>query len=174
MQAPTDNLYKFLSISGLICLLFFIFDANNRSEALGEKINGWRMEQAILEVQVGTLKSDVEGFDASLESAAKNGIDKELLKEFRSGWDINNQKLGEIKITRAKIKLNSELAQEGLGRLHRIWWQYGFLGSASFVLFVLGMCLWYFKTQRYIDLKEAIIPSATIPNKIKDKLPRRG
>ena len=173
MQAPTDNLYKFISISGLVCFIFFNFDMTKKTEALSSKVEVWRLENSVLTAQNKNLEKDIDRFSVTLANAKKNGVDSDYVKELDQTWESQHARLAEINITKAKLDLTADLIREGLEEVKRIYMLYRFLGSLSFGLFTLGLFLWYRKTQRYLDIKEAIIPDSRVRVAFKDRLPRR-
>lgn len=172
MQAPTDNLYKFLAISGLVCSLFFYFDYTKRKDELLALQNTQRMATAVLKVKMDAAKEKQKSLKEDLDVMLGRDHTLEEALEIRTQWERDQPELKELFLLYAKWDASNNMLDESRERLEDIWDSYKKLGVSSFVLFVFGLCLWYFKTQRYLDLKE-IPADKLVQTKLKHRLPRR-
>ena len=167
MQAPTDNLYKFLAIAGMLCFVFFFFDLNKRADDLDSKIDTLSMQQA-------EFLATLEGLTESAERITK-GVDvllagKPSAKDLKSAEDKLvvlsekvQDKFGELKIVNAKLNKSIDLAKEYLDKLKRLESLYAILQFVSLVVAIVGVSLWYFRTQKYLDLKDKQSLNSTSP-----------
>lgn len=157
MQAPTDNLYKFMAIAGLICSIFFYFDYNKRYDSFMETINIRRMEATEIAAKLEIIKKKQDRLDEKTAKAQKNDSDIETWKEIRNGWEANQPLFDEIDMLQAKSGQNIEFIKESRDELSSLLKLYRKLGFASMFLCVVGMFMWYTKTQKFLDIKERTI-----------------
>lgn len=172
MQAPTDNLYKFLAISGLVCSLFFYFDYAKRKDELLVQQNAQRMATAVLQVKIDAAKEKQKNLSRNMVSVLGRDHTSEEALELKAQWERDQPELNELFLLHGKWNASNDLLHESKERLEDIWVAYTKLGTSSFVLFVVGLCLWYFKTQRYLDMKE-VPGDRSVQARVKHKLPRR-
>ncbi|NWE12783.1 hypothetical protein [Pseudomonas yamanorum] len=158
MQAPTDNLYKFFAIAGMLCFVFFFFDLNRRSDELESNIDKLTVQQAEflatlegLEETADRTQKEIKGLIARkpsvkelVDAQAKLGVFKESIQS----------KFFELKIVNAKLNANIDLVKGYYDKLKRLMEFYKLLQNISLVISFVGVFLWYFKTQRYLDLKD--------------------
>lgn len=158
MQAPTDNLYKFLAIAGMLCFVFFFFDLNKRADELESKIDSLTMQQA-------EFLATLEGLSESTDRMTKNVNDlmasKPSFDELQSAHnrlitfrEQLQEKLTQLKVVNAKLNVSIDLLRGYFEKLKRLSHFYGSLQLASLGVVLIGGLLWYFRTQRYLDLKE--------------------
>lgn len=159
MQAPTDNLYKFLSIIGMLCFVFFFFDLNKRSDDLESRIDTLTIQQAEFLAALEVVKVDSERLSkviADLNSGTPTI--KELVDAFPlllSTRDKIQSRLDESKVVSAKLNANVGLVRGYFEKLKRLTNIYAWLQCISLLVSFIGAFLWYYKTQRYLDLKDA-------------------
>lgn len=158
MQAPTDNLYKFMAISGLLCFVFFFFDLNRRLDELNATLDTWAMQQAEFSAQREAVNDSVEymaGKARVLKEEKPSRKQKEaMLKELGSFQDELQVKFESQKIINAKLNKGIELAKNKLEDIKHISKLYNCLKIFSLVVAGLGIFLWYIKTQKYLDIKD--------------------
>jgi len=165
---PTDNLYKFLAITGLILCLVSIFYPT---------IEGDKIDREIIQLETNTniylresehLNREQDFFEEKLDDAKLAAKSKTLSKQGRDSISRElleiDRKVLELRIKAAEqqgyakqiLRLNSRL------RLMNKCANYGF--NSGVVLMFLGFILWYLQVQRYQDLimkNEAGIASPT-------------
>ncbi|MBA6058119.1 hypothetical protein [Pseudomonas juntendi] len=167
MQAPTDNLYKFLAIAGMLCFIYFFFDYNKRADALDARIDALTMQQAEFlatvealtewaEEHTKSVKSDF--FDNPSEQSAKDAFAK--LSKAR---DEVSAKFRELKVVNAKLNKSIDIVKETFDKLKRLSFLYDIYQFASLFVAFLGVYLWYYRTQQYLDLKEKQVPIIANP-----------
>lgn len=156
MQAPTDNLYKFLAISGLICILFFYFDYNQRKEQVQNKKDEWMvsalelnsaMEASSRELKALEMRYDKFGTQAKTADEQKAEFDR------AAAFQQEFNKLG-IKVEPATYKL--QIVRRLEGELATLRSRYIIYSVISLITFLFGIILWYYRTQRHLDAKERI------------------
>ena len=121
---PTDNLYKFLAISGLAIFLISILYPYFRIHELGIRIIEAELKIRVLGLDVDNLAQDSH---PSREAVLQKQI---KLEELQNNQNINRFLLNELLLVR-------HFAQFGI--------------LAGFVLSVLGFHLWYTRLQFYQD-----------------------
>lgn len=173
MQAPTDNLYKFMAIAGLICSLFFYFDYNKRYDALNDGVNLIRMDVAVVKAKIEAYRGRQSYIQQRIAEAEKNNFNLEAYNGIRKAWEDNLPGFDELILLQAKSTQNIEIIKESEAELRKLFQIYCWLGLASILLFLYGMWLWYFRTQKYIDLKEKVVVAPLTKPRFRDTLPRR-
>lgn len=116
---PTDNLYKFLAISGLIIFIFFTYFAESTKEKYLNEFYILDKDNKILTLEKSVVSND---FDKQLE-IKKDSLELENRYTFLSkNWD---------KFIHKRFKL---------------YFWLGFLGTS---ISIFGFIMWYLKTQKY-------------------------
>ncbi|WP_249675463.1 hypothetical protein [Pseudomonas abieticivorans] len=154
MQAPTDNLYKFMAIAGLVCSLFFYFDYHKRYDALIETINLRKMEAVIISAKVEAIQGKQDLLKERMAEAEKNKEKLEAWLELRKSWENSQPLIDEVSLLQAQNVQNVEFVKESIAELDYLLCLYKWLGIPSLLLSVIGMILWYVMTQRFLDIKE--------------------
>ena len=173
MQAPTDNLYKFMAIAGLICFLFFYFDYSKRYVLLNESINSARMDTAVITAKIEAYRGKQSYIQKRIVEAERDNLSLEVYTSIRKSWEDNLPGFDELVLLQAKNVQSVEIIKKSRAELDWLFRIYLGLGVISLLLCLYGMCLWYFRTQRFLDLKEKnVVPPLTKP-RFRDTLPRR-
>ncbi|WP_426108540.1 hypothetical protein [Pseudomonas sp. TWR1-1-4] len=158
MQAPTDNLYKFLSIVGMICFVFFFFDLNKRSDDLELKIDSLTIQQVEFLATLDAIKTDSNRLSkviANLNSGTTTLKDLMVaMPSLEATRDKIQSRFDEAKLVNAKLNANLELVKSYFEKLKNLAYLYGWLQCVSLIVAFVGMLLWYYRTQRYLDLKD--------------------
>lgn len=173
MQAPTDNLYKFMAIAGLICSLFFYFDYNKRYDLLNGAINLQRMENVVISSKIEAYRDKQSRVTQRAKEVREYNPTLEMLEVVRKEFEANQPDLNELSLLQAKSELNIKFIKESKDQLDELFRGYIFLGVASLMLCLFGMSLWYFRTQKYLDLKEKVIAKPETKPRFREALPRR-
>lgn len=173
MQAPTDNLYKFMAIAGLACLLFVVFDYNKRTDAINDALNELTVTLAVLNAQLDIDDRNGRRWEQKIDLHENETIESKYGKETLNEWLAYRQKSDESKLSAVKQRELANVVAGTYAKLRVLAVAYWFFGVGSLILFLLGVTLWYVKTQRYLDLKEASITIQPRIGKMKDTLPRR-
>ncbi|MCG8016839.1 MAG: hypothetical protein JAY97_11535 [Candidatus Thiodiazotropha sp. 'RUGA'] len=161
---PTDNLYKFIALSGLIVMLFSIYILETKTSDLEDKVYATEIEQAQLTIEIkalqkktvelneivnNTINEHNECSSQAIDQMVVRYSDAEIKKMINDTEDATlqiNLKVAEKKIT---LKRQTQLINQlrdllFLGRIY-IW--FGFLVS------IFGFTLWYYRVQRPLDTK---------------------
>lgn len=161
LKPPTDNLYKFISIFGLIIFVVSIaapYIASEQLSTLTTVIAKPIADIKLLNQDNARLLSEVDEVQGRLPKQSQNLTEAEkqtvrqvfaesdrLLKEVRE----NIRKIRELETTSdMQIKTADARAATLLGL---IWWT-SFGKVIGLVSILTGFTLWYFKLQRYQDL----------------------
>jgi hypothetical protein len=149
IQPPTDNLYKFVAISGLLLFGF------SQIYPLLQLDN--------LEKEVVSLTGEINTLAIEYDQQTPQNLDPQAKKELA------------VKREQARTKL--ELQKVALTRLKTLRWQALIGGMIAAVMIGVGFTLWYMKVQKYQDLilanqagssnsKAKDIPSVKAPTEI--------
>ena len=141
LQPPTDSLYKFMAVSGLLIICFSVIWPELRIYELEQQSIQLKGEVNILRIETNNLNKDVERHnkDKSIETL------------------IEKQRLQEIKLEQLKTKAElGQLAVTNTRRMNRIL----YIGAAlGLTLSFFGFILWYWRVQIWQD--KAIRKEAT-------------
>ncbi len=156
MTPPTDSIYKFLAISGLVLIIWGLsfpetkkYELAIDSEELYVRIEGYEDLMDKISMRTRELVGQIE----KLEEKQKSGgslpeLDKaksELQKELYA-IDI---RLAEAKLNHDIDKASNEIMQKAVVKLTKIGnWSFW----AGLFLVLTGFVAWYIKLQRFIDL----------------------
>lgn len=170
---PTDNLYKFVAISGLILFVLALFYPEYRSNELNTEIAFYNGEIKKLSVEnqkaannLNTIKNEIEILDKKANNKGSI-VNETLISRTRiiSGEaDLVelSKKIDKLVIDRSEIDrqieiksididIKSELIENKRNDLHTLKDAMNFLGPFSMLLTFLGFVLWYEKTQKLQD-----------------------
>lgn len=174
MQAPTDSLYKFISISCLVALIFFYFDSHKRVDDLTVKVNDDLIVAAELEATVDVFRDRRDYLERELANVDPNDPERE--RRLQKYLDEHMSKMQEFKVSIARLKATNENNKTITGKLSDVIDLYNRLSWSLLVLLGVGLMLWYYKLQKFLDLKEkrtAEEPILPTP-RLRERLPRRG
>jgi hypothetical protein len=136
LKPPTDNLYKFIAISGLLIFLAsFVFPQILYKEYAIKyaEIEG---DLSVLERQIETLNSITESDDA--RSKKEDNVE---IKRRRAEFDKGLEEV-----------LRKRELRVALSNYARRWEIFGYIGmSFGLVMMVSGFYFWYSRLQKYED-----------------------
>lgn len=152
---PTDNLYKFIALSGIIIVLLSIYIPKVKIAEVTDKIIDAKESKLILVVKVNNLESQVDRFKDKFGPSIKENKEnnKELKVENLYGeLDELNDVLFLLKIERIKQKAITERIEVLENRSVEIFrWSIITLFNGLVMAF-FGFWLWYSKVQKLHDL----------------------
>lgn len=167
MQAPTDNLYKFLAIAGMLCFIYFFFDFNKRSDELDSRIASLTMQQAELLATVEALTEWADSYTQGIKSDFDNQPSvqggKDAIAKLSKARDDVSVKFRELKVVNVKLNTSIEIVKETFDKLKDLSVRYRVYQGISLFMAILGVYLWYSRTQKYLDLKERQSSQVTTP-----------
>ena len=143
IQPPTDSLYKFMAVSGLLILGFFVIWPELRLYELGQQT-----VQVVGEVNI--LHREVDHLQEDMVRLGKNKSVPEILIEKRRLLEIKLEQIG----TKGELL---ELATTDMRRMIRVLYMGVVFGL---ILSFLGFILWYRKVQMWQDIairREALL-----------------
>jgi len=134
---PTDNLYKFLAISGLMIFCFFV---------IWPELQTYKLEQRKIEIlgEQEVIKHEIDYINQDLDRIKQGEITFEkffpILKQSR-----------EIAIKTAQISTKSKLLELTNARLKKITFFTPIGIALGLIMTLNGFALWYFKIQIWQD-----------------------
>jgi hypothetical protein len=174
-KLPTDNLYKFIAIGGLILILIgigFTYTYMYNVEKLQiEQLNRIHNEsidfgpltakEASLERKMNFLDKIARNkFDIKSITFPDSTLSPKLFDDFKTLKYEYESLIVEKEAVKKEIDANKEnldFKMKGIqleqGRILKDSIKYYVLSFFGFILFVAGLLLWYYKTQRVIDKK---------------------
>ena len=148
LNLPTDNLYKFLAISGLVIAMFSVYYLFQKSHELQFLIVEQKAELELQKYQMGR-------YDEKFKLQEEQLSTEETSEKKRSVLDNIDKDLIEY----AKVQTNSELNLAKIKILHHEYIYYKVTGIIGFIfglfLIVFGFVLWYKKIQKPLDYQSA-------------------
>jgi hypothetical protein len=140
---PTDNLYKFLALSGIIIDVAAVHLYFKRRADVNERLDE-------LETQAAGLRVDIEEAKLQLEAAkeehhttaAKFYASTQRVAEVSRSHEVQKVKLGVLKRLRRELKL--------------LTWVVAFALTIGTVAAAAGFYLWYDRLQKYQDRTVAL------------------
>ena len=167
---PTDNLYKFLALSGLVLYLFSLSYPFIASKQLDREIDQVTEEITVLEIEVINFETEIKIFDKEIQSLAKDiedleALDDTLLTEEDREWRKKNmaekkEQLLDLMMRTGEIGKRVALAEVKNERLKRLLTEVrvirilGVVGTClGGAIAIVGFMLWYFRVQIYLDRK---------------------
>lgn len=154
VQTPTDNLYKFLSFTGLVLSIICIGYPLVKVDALNLEILRNNGQIAQLEIERNALNSEIEDW-----TKRANQVQGAIL-DFNKGSKLValNQEMDHIKSQKVQYLLKAEqvkteqseneLLKQQLKRWEAFSTVGAFIGS---ILTILGFFCWYFRLQKPQD-----------------------
>ncbi|MEM5557983.1 hypothetical protein AAHK07_05610 [Aliarcobacter cryaerophilus] len=153
---PTDNLYKFMSISGLIVMLFFfltlIYSIYQFEINIMEEKKNINIVKAKVQV-VGKIKDNYRSYVSILEELLK---EKEITK--KEFYEIKYKELSKYTDYVNNVLLDISIGEGNIEKLSNILTSIWIIGIISFIGFLMGFLLakkgfklWHEKLQVYQD-----------------------
>jgi hypothetical protein len=164
-QLPTDNLYKFMALVGVIVLLSsFVFPSYHMFEIERQQVIA-RAEFEVLKAKNDLLNSESAELDLErehlkldMERAKKGKASQESSKEIESRSQNLRDRYAEIRAKRHDILANSALIGGKLEEIERLLkWMGHYIvamavgGLVGVLLISSGFRLWYDRVQVYQD-----------------------
>ena len=161
---PTDNLYKFLAIAGLIIIGVSVYHTETLLRTL-------ETDSLNIATDLAVGKAEMEFWQSrekKLENITKNSIaqqqsrhkpDPEKLEltysiqELKSIEDETERLKRDLRITDAKIEGKLQKSKKLTAQLEKTFFFAKVLIGIGFILTILGFGLWYYNVQRLLDLK---------------------
>jgi hypothetical protein len=144
---PTDNLYKFISISGILLLIFCGHLHWNTRQNLLQNIENLEAEVDVLSFQHNTLSDDLKKIEGSIYKQKTNSpIEDPKIKEQSK---IQNEILVKAILLKGKLKSIRRVAKDS----ENLFFFSTFIGIIGVFLSILGFCNWYYKIQVHLDKK---------------------
>ena len=152
---PTDNLYKFLAISGLFIVIFSLVYPRTRLSEITQKTIELETKEKILNIKSAELTYEMAELKKEVEAAKKRKSEsftrEELEKLLKKSVDF------QLKNTEHEINLvNLEGVLKQINELHKEFhfeWQFikigGYLGL---IISMVGFVSWYWLVQLPSDL----------------------
>lgn len=165
LTAPTDSLYKFLAIGGLIGVVTLAIWATHRIDLLTDKrweleldVTKTEVEAAASERTISSLEEDLKILESGPHDTA---VFDQTLAEFKKVWHERRLRLEEVKIKLKRVREIAAIVQRDYDLARA-------LGAAFIVQSFLGFWWWYLRVQRYQDeilmlQAQAARRSATLP-----------
>ncbi|MDV7140447.1 hypothetical protein R3X28_16260 [Maribacter sp. TH_r10] len=161
---PTDNLYKFLALTGLFLMVASFGYKEYRNHEYNIQKTEIKVEEKILEFKIENKKTMVEhsrklrDFEVDILKP-KNG-DKSIedlqkqIEKFINSYkiEIEEAELDWYYNDAGKLLMNSELAEVYKKRTDKLNWILNLSMLIGFFSMISGFYFWYIKLQRHQDL----------------------
>jgi len=164
---PTDNLYKFMAISGIVLFIFSVVFYQTSVRSIETQIITTEQDMSILELQAESLDIDVNALSDEVntleETVSKDKatkVDREIkdqiasrLVELNQKNDQQKSKLLEQEINSTKITYQTKLIKLFIDELRGYAVLLAITIPGSLVMKGYGFYCWYTRVQQYEDRK---------------------
>ncbi len=162
ISPPTDNLYKFCAITGVIILLISIYVPLKMDQNLRNQVAAVGLELSITEIELEYLKKETTKYQEIIKNF-KDGVTPEqsqargklpLLvteKEFKEGLAALQTATRDEEIKTVKIRSAHDHSKALIAELHFVRGVAIISITISTIIAVFGFILWYKKVQIYQD-----------------------
>lgn len=144
---PTDSLYKFLALLGMVLFLARVIVPKILVNRLRDYVNELMIEVAPVKAEIGYLEGEID--DVKNQGAPDSEEGFEILRGRMTGMKAKVQELGvKSAIVDAKIRIAEERRREMV-------WLYVVMvagGLSGGLLMASGFRLWYDRLQKYQDM----------------------
>lgn len=165
IKPPTDNLYKFMAISGLVCLIVGVVLSVQLFQKTLEV--GYASEGALHEAWLALAQDFEDGDDETAFKLLGDAWKTAERGENVFGLTQEARKLGTLDGDQLTAVRRFEIAAESFAHQmqeQRIYIEYlGYGLGGSLVLMIFGFLLWYWMTQRHQDLLLRIQTGEQLP-----------
>lgn len=155
LYPPTDNLYKFIAISGLVCYLFFFFDISKKIDLLEEYVSEREVQSAELNAETNNLGGATNRMTSLLKQYEKVKPNRAAKAEIKEQQRQLLERFERLAVVRAKHDAQLSVARGKLESIRDYIKHVELYSYGAIFLFVFGLCLWYERTQKYADIKDA-------------------
>lgn len=158
---PTDNLYKFITLAGVVLMVFSLWLVRDNSIRMDEGVSRYNAKSGQFEASQTKLEDSLAQFKAtltSLENAANRAQTPEDVRanrdeivrfktDFQAAWGLKNEAV--------KAKIDADNESDELKRLlsrasdDLVWSKWAYVAGAMLTL--AGVLAWYLWHQRYQD-----------------------
>lgn len=163
---PTDNLYKFIALSGVFLLCFSMYFVKDKIYTLGERVYEENLKIAELTIKINFFKEDISAFkklskNTVLAQQGKLQEDNSKISiyindaEFKELRRTIKSKQLQIQIDSEKIKISLKYTQHLLNEVESYNNQLYFWSITFLLMSAYGFQMWYKKVQKPLDLKIA-------------------
>lgn len=150
---PTDNLYKFLAVTGLICALACLLYPPIITVSMARKAADVVAARALIDIQIRDVESQIDDLSSDVHEAKT--------KES----DVSEAEIASLDGQLTILKEEARTLEKGLSSFERdgriaqaegeaLSTQMDLIASAfvpSIVLALFGFLMWYLRVQRYAD-----------------------
>ncbi|TRZ65045.1 MAG: hypothetical protein D4Q79_00145 [Spirochaetia bacterium] len=148
---PTDNLYKFMAIFGLVIIISGFYFYTTIIDKYSLAASSLIKEEGILKIETDYLSDEVALLETRIEIANGQG-DKNILNNVLADYKAVKDELKQKEIARESIEqkiYDLEFIEKDVNAIKA--YHFGAIGLGM-VLMVYGFWLWYSKLQYYQDL----------------------
>jgi hypothetical protein len=135
---PTDNLYKFIALCGLVLFIASVTIPNILATRFRDQVDDLTIEAAPLEEEIKILHEQIARFENA------SPPDAERVSATRAASD-------QIRIKAAVVRAKLSVAHNRQKDLRLLLWVVVIGGILSSVIMWSGFRLWYYRLQQYQD-----------------------
>lgn len=148
---PTDNLYKFVTISSAVLFCFCVWQEDSILSSIETTIMNTETNQKIVDHYLERNQSEIEylknftsGIKDNPTQSLKDAIANDLEKLIK-----NNEKIFEMYAENIKVIAKAKIESSRVDRMLPL---IRYARNFSIILFCMGILLWWFNHQRFQDL----------------------
>ena len=149
---PTDNLYKFIALSGIVLIILSLVLPNVEVTKLENKQEESSLAVPALQKQINDLNLSLSILESDTATTSMNKLSKQDLTKLRERIIELANKTYDARAEFDQNKIKSDSVGSSINKLSQELSFYSYLMNMGFVLMITGFILWYFRLQKYLDL----------------------
>ena len=161
LPLPTDNLYKFVALTGAALLIASFIFPLTRLDDLELAIQQTSSQRKVLGVETSALEADVTQLDldlkrlgAAVDAASRpaSAMKEDAIKARERLHELSGKQLA-LAIKRAEIQGNDDKNTLLMKQIKRTWSYLKIGGFIGLLMTYVGFLLWYLRVQRPMDIE---------------------
>jgi len=158
-KVPTDNLYKFLALSGVLLIVFGAYWPAHEADQWYARVDAWTERQAIHHVRTDidrglvwkAIDSRAKALANPTDTAKANAAEEKLreLAESEMQFEVADRQAWKEEAAKNTVERDvlERMGKQALTRTRICW----LLIGVGFLLAMFGFWRWYFKIQVHVD-----------------------
>jgi septal ring factor EnvC (AmiA/AmiB activator) len=165
-SVPTDNLYKFMALSGLAIVITCLYLFFSRADQLNERLYDVAERKSILEANIDAMNDEISKLNRSIAELKKAADSRDVLAQLTSRVEEGEKIKSELLHTRKEL-IDLTAAAEVADMIRSLQTKqaiaFMLFETIGIVISGFGFMLWYTRVQKFLDVQLAKTSSANVP-----------
>jgi len=160
---PTDNLYKFCSLTGVVMVLFALYVPYLLADQLYSKLTAGILEEKRIQIEIQYLEVEINRMKEAIESFKLAETPESVLRSGKTPIPISLAEYRELNVARDKalkdLRLKAAATESSVSEVNRLGRQLEVVYLRAILTLLAGTLLanygfrrWYNRVQLYQDL----------------------